>query len=181
MSASPIAGNQFYNGIVSEVNSTRVTAGNLFGPLNGGPSQVTFIGYSPSNFSTIGSGTQIPIMTTPDTNFTTDPTKRLIIPVNLLPIMGQIVQQGTTQLAVGTNISIGMSTTGTTLGSQSQVPIIISNVDPTNLASGTFGTPQSTSNYTRGTGPSYLTVYNAGAAQTGCKFKVAITCNAVLV
>ena len=50
MSASPIAGNQFYNGIVSELNSTRVTAGNLFGPLNGGPSEVTFIGYSPTEF-----------------------------------------------------------------------------------------------------------------------------------
>ncbi len=173
---SAIAGNQYYQGIVSEINSTRVTA-NLVGPLNGGPSQVTFIGYSPSDFSTIGTFGYMPLMTTPDT-LSTVTANQLQIPANLLPIMGQIVQQGSIALAGGTNVSIGMSLVAVPIVTQS--PLIITQATPTNITAGTFGTPQSTSNYTRGTG-TYLTVYNAGASQTGCKFKVAITCNAVLV
>ncbi len=170
---SAIAGNQYYQGIVSEINSTRVTA-NLVGPLNGGPSQVTFIGYSPSDFSTIGTFGYMPLMTTPDT-LSTVTANQLQIPANLLPIMGQIVQQGS--IALANNITIGMSTLPT-VGTHSVD--IITLATPTNITAGTFGTPQSTSNYTRGT-DTYLTVYNLGAAQTNGKFKVAITCNAVLV
>ncbi len=172
---SAIAGNQYYQGIVSEINSTRVTA-NLVGPLNGGPAQVTFIGYSPLEFSICNPMEYFSIMTTPDTASTVT-ANQLRIPVGLLPVMCQIVKNGAFPLATTSTVTIGMSSVP---NGSAGVPEILNAASGASVNTGTFGTADSTSNYTRGIG-TYVCLTNLGAAQTTGKFKVAIICNAILV
>ena len=112
-SSYPIAGNQYFQSIVNSTdNFTELRAASLIGPLNGGPSQVTFIGYSPSDFSNATLGQILPLMTTPDT-LASATEKLLRIPINLLPILGQIKQQGTTALTATSTVTIGLSLTDT--------------------------------------------------------------------